>query len=39
MLNLGPVVNKLMQLKRITEGVWGQSPRPLGDFRDFAGKK
>ena len=27
-----------MQLKRTTEGIWGQSPEPLGDFRDFAEK-
>ena len=27
-----------MQLKRITEGMWGQSPQHLGDFRDFAEK-
>ena len=32
------MLNKLMQLKRITEGVWGQSPQPLGDFCDFAEK-
>ena len=36
--NLGPLLNKLLQLKRITEGVWGQSPQPLGDFCDLAGK-
>ena len=36
--NLGPLLSKLMQLKHVTEGVWGQSPQPLGDFRDFAGK-
>ena len=23
--NLGPVLNKLMQLKRITEGAWGRA--------------
>ena len=32
MYNLGLVLNKLMQLKRTTEGIWGQSPEPLGDF-------
>ena len=37
--NLGPVLNKLMQLKRITEGAWGESLQPLGDFCDFAAKK
>ena len=26
------MLNKLMQLERITEGAWGQSPQPLGDF-------
>ena len=38
MYNLGLVLNKLMQLKRTTEGIWGQSPEPLGDFRDFGEK-
>ena len=36
--NLGPVLNELVQLKRITKEVWGQIPKPLDDFRDFAGK-
>ena len=26
--NLGPVLNKLMQLKRITEGAWGGREEP-----------
>ena len=28
MLKLEDVVSKLMQLKHITEGAWGQSPQP-----------
>ena len=36
--NLGPVLNKPMQLKRTAEGAWGQSPQLLGDFCDFAAK-
>ena len=36
--NLGPMLNKLLQLKRIIEGVWGQKSQPLDDFCDFAGK-
>ena len=27
-----------MQLKRTTEGIWAQSPEPLGDFRDLGEK-
>ena len=33
--NLGPMLNKLMQLKRVTEGA---ESRLLGDFCDFAAK-
>ena len=33
--NLGPVLNKPLLLKRVTEG---QSPQLLGDFCDFAAK-
>ena len=29
-LSLGDVLSKLMQLKRITVGVWGQSLQPPG---------
>ena len=36
--NLGLLLNKLLQLKRITEGEWGQSPQALGNFCDFAEK-
>ena len=41
--NLGPVLNKLMELKRITEGAWEgariwQSLQPLGDFCNFTEK-
>ena len=36
--NLGPVLNKPMRLKRITEGAWGESLQPLSDFWDFAAK-
>ena len=48
--NLAPVLKKLMQLKRVTEGSivtkyvvslnggLGAEPQPLGDFRDFAAK-
>ena len=36
--NLGPVLNKVVQLKRITEWAWGQSPQPLGNFYNFASK-
>ena len=30
--SLGPMLNKLMLLKRVTEGAWGQCPQPLRDF-------
>ena len=33
--NLGPVLNKPLQLKRVTEGT--ESP-PAGDYCDFAAK-
>ena len=33
--NLGPVLNKPLQLKRVTEGP---EPQLLGDFCDFAAK-
>ena len=36
--NLGPMQNKPMQLKRISEGAWGLCLKPLGDFCDFAAK-
>ena len=36
--NLGHVLNKPLQIKRITEGVWRQSPKPMGDFCDFMAK-
>ena len=39
--NLYSMLNKLMQLKRITEGARGgngQNLQPLGEFRDFAAK-
>ena len=38
MSNLDPVLNKLMQLKRITKGVRGHSIQPLNDFCNFAAK-
>ena len=34
--NLDPVLKKLMQFKRITEGAWGSEP--LADFCHFAAK-
>ena len=36
--NLGPELNKPIQLKCITEGTWGRNPQPLGDFYDFSAK-
>ena len=36
--NLGPLLNKLMQLKRVTERVEGESLQPLDNFCDFAAK-
>ena len=34
-LNYASVLNKPMQLKRITKDVWEQSPHPLGDLVSF----
>ena len=36
--NLGPLLNRPMQLKRITERAWEKSPKPMSDFSDFAAK-
>ena len=33
--NLGGMLSKRMQFKRIVDGVWGQSPQSLGNFRNF----
>ena len=36
--NLGPVLNKLMQLMRVTERAWGIEPPTAGQFLWFCGK-
>ena len=39
MSNLGDMFSKLVYLNGSQEGVWGQSPQPLGDFCKFLKKQ